>query len=157
MLGYESERRLKNLLVAVGEGERDLEAARQRLCEIRDFAPMSSFERFDRDMIGQISSFEILNFLRDNSVYHVSESEAFALVQFFDNNGNNKLSFQEFIQIVLPCENNILRNITLDRPARRVTRYDHLPRDIELSITNILEKEIDLQRRLEILKRELEV
>ena len=57
----------------------------------------------------------------------------------------------------LPCEDNVLRNITLDRPSRRVTRYDYLPRDIELSITNVIEKEIDLQRRLEILKRELEV
>ena len=157
MLGYESERRLKNLLVAVGDGERDLEAARQRLCGIRDFAPLSAFERFDRDMTGSITSYEIVNFLRDNSVFHVSESESFSLVQFFDSNGNNKLSFQEFIQMLLPCENNVLRNITLDRPSRRVTRYDHLPRDIELCLTNIIEKEIDLQRRLEILKRELEV
>jgi len=157
MLGYESERRLKNLLVAVGDGERELEAARQRLCSIRDFAPLSAFERFDRDMTGFVASYEIVNFLRDNSVYHVSESEAFTLVQFFDSDGNNKLSFQEFLQMFLPCEDNVLRNITLDRPSRRVTRYDHLPRDIELSITNVIEKEIDLQRRLEILKRELEV
>ena len=49
MLGYESERRLKNLLVAVGDGERDLEGARQRLCSIRDFAPHSAFQRLDRD------------------------------------------------------------------------------------------------------------
>jgi len=28
MLGYESERRLKNLLICLGEGERDLEVAR---------------------------------------------------------------------------------------------------------------------------------
>jgi hypothetical protein len=49
MLGYESERRLKNLLVAVGDGERDLEAARQRLCSIRDFAPHAAFQRLDRD------------------------------------------------------------------------------------------------------------
>ena len=97
MLGYESERRLKNLIVAVGDGERDLEAARQRLCSIRDYAPLSSFERFDRDMTGFVTSYEIVNFLRDNSVYHVSESEAFTLVQFFDSNGNNKLAFQEFL------------------------------------------------------------
>lgn len=157
MLGYESERRLKNLLVAIGDGERDLEGARQRLCSIRDFAPHSAFQRLDRDYSTQISSHEIVNFLRDNSVYHVLESEAYNLVQFFDSNGNGRLSFQEFLQMVLPCEDNLLRNMTLDRPSARVGRYDHLPRDIELALTSVIEKEIDLQRRLEILKRELEV
>lgn len=43
MLGYESENRLKNLLVAVGGGEKLLESLRQRLCQIRDFAPFSAF------------------------------------------------------------------------------------------------------------------
>ena len=157
MLGYESERRLKNLLVAIGDGERDLEGARQRLCSIRDFAPHSGFQRLDRDYSTQISSHEIVNFLRDNSVYHVLESEAYNLVQFFDSNGNGRLSFQEFLQMVLPCEDNLLRNMTLDRPSARIGRYDHLPRDIELALTSVIEKEIDLQRRLEILKRELEV
>ena len=157
MLGYESERRLKNFLVGVGDGERNLEAARQRLCNIRDFAPHSAFERLDRDMSAFISSNEVVNFLRDNSVYHVSESEAYSLIEFFDSDGNKRLSFQEFLQLMLPCEDNILRNITLDRPSRRVGRYEYLPRDIELAIANIIEKEIDLQRKLEILKRELEV
>ena len=59
--------------------------------------------------------------------------------------------------MVLPCEDNLLRNMTLDRPSARIGRYDHLPRDIELALTSVIEKEIDLQRRLEILKRELEV
>ena len=67
------------------------------------------------------------------------------------------LSFQEFIQILLPCEDNILRNVVLDRPARRVGKYDVLPRDIELSMVNVLEKEIDLGRRLEILKNQLHI
>lgn len=57
----------------------------------------------------------------------------------------------------LPCEDNFLRNITLDRPSGRVGRYDHLPRDIELAITAVIEGEIDLQRRLEGLKREMEL
>jgi hypothetical protein len=43
MIGYETERRLKNFLAAVGDGELILERARQRLCEIRDFAPESAF------------------------------------------------------------------------------------------------------------------
>jgi len=70
MLGYESERRLKNFLVAVGDGERDLELARQRLCSISDFAPHASFQRLDRDYSLQISSRELGNFLRDNGIYH---------------------------------------------------------------------------------------
>ena len=59
--------------------------------------------------------------------------------------------------MLLPCEDNLLRNITLDRPSRRCGRFDMLPRDIELAMTSVIEKEVDLQRRLEILKRECEV
>ena len=57
--------------------------------------------------------------------------------------------------MLLPCEDNYLRNRTLDRPSRRCGRYDHLPRDIELAVANVIEKEIDLQRTLEASKREL--
>ena len=49
MLGYESERRLKNLLICLGDGERDLENARKKLCIIPDFALHSAFQRIDRD------------------------------------------------------------------------------------------------------------
>jgi len=75
MLGYESEKRLKILMVAISDGECQLERARQRLCEIRDFAPLSAFQRLDRDFREYLTSYEILTFLRDNRVYGVTESE----------------------------------------------------------------------------------
>lgn len=56
----------------------------------------------------------------------------------------------------LPCEDNILRNVTLDRPSRRVGKFDKLPRDIELAMTAVIEKEVDFARKLEILKKELQ-
>ena len=59
--------------------------------------------------------------------------------------------------MLLPCTDNLLRNITLDRPSFRVGRFDSLPYDIERSLVEIIEKEIDLQRRLDILKRDLEI
>lgn len=59
--------------------------------------------------------------------------------------------------MLLPCEDNILRNVALDRPSRRVGRFDCLPRDIELAMTAIMEKEVDFARRLEVLKRELQM
>jgi len=94
-LGFESERRLKDLLVAVGDGERGLEAARQRLCNIRDFAPHSAFQRFDRDCNSFISSHEISTFLRDQRNFGISESETYRLVRFFDSDIDGRLSFQE--------------------------------------------------------------
>jgi hypothetical protein len=95
MLGYESESRLKSLLVAVGDGERGLEAARQRLCTIRDFAPHSSFQRLDRDSNNFISACEILNYLRDQRNFTASETECYRLVKFFDSDEDGRLSFQE--------------------------------------------------------------
>jgi len=157
MLGFESERRLKNLMVAVGDGERDLEAARTRLCAIPDFSLHAAFERVDRNASAAIQSFELTNFLRENHVFHVADGEALELVKFFDSDGNARLTYQEFIQLLLPCEDMVLRNITIDRPPRRCGRFDPLPRDIELCMTTVLEKEIDLQRRIETLKRELQV
>ena len=59
--------------------------------------------------------------------------------------------------MLLPCTDNFLRNMTLDRPSHFVGRYDSLPYDIERALLDILEKEVDLMRRLDILKRELEL
>ncbi len=92
MIGFETERRLKNFLVAIGDGENILERARQRLCEIRDFSPESAFQRIDRDANFYLTSFEILNFLRDNKVYNVTEAECFRLVKFFDSDEDGRLS-----------------------------------------------------------------
>jgi len=78
------------------------------------------------------------------------------LIKFFDSNGNLKLDFQEFIQMLLPCEDNVLRNITIDRPSIRVGRFEQLPRDIELAMSTVITKEVELARRLATLKRDLE-
>ena len=95
MLGYESENRLKNFLVALGDGEGGLENARSRLCRIADFAPHSAFQRFDRDSNGFVTSNEIVAFLRDQRNFGISENECYRLVKFFDSNDCGRLSFQE--------------------------------------------------------------
>ena len=94
-LGFESERRLKDLLVAVGDGERGLEAARIRLCSIGDFAPHSAFQRFDRDSSNFVCSRELITYLRDQRNFGITENETYRLVQFFDSDSDGRLSFQE--------------------------------------------------------------
>jgi len=95
MLGYETERRLTSLLGAVKDGEMKIESQRQRLCLIRDFAPYSAFMRIDRDANEFITSFELLNFLRDNREYTVTERECYNLLKFFDSDEDGRLSFSE--------------------------------------------------------------
>ena len=56
----------------------------------------------------------------------------------------------------MPCEDNLLRLNTLARPTQRVSRFEKLPGDIERSLLEIFEKEINLQRTLDALKRDLE-
>jgi Ca2+-binding EF-hand superfamily protein len=155
MLGLEAQRRLKNFFTAVADGERDLEAARCRLCSIPDFAPRSAFSRVDRDCSGTVSNLEICQFLRDNGIHHVSESEAYNLVVYFDGDGNARLSFDEWVQMNLPCEDNFLRDRSMARIGPSIMRHEGLPRDIELAMCDVIEKEIAMQRNLETLKMDL--
>jgi Ca2+-binding EF-hand superfamily protein len=157
MLSYEGERRLRNFLVAVGDGERDLEFARARLCSISDFVPRAAFQRVDRNASGTVDSIELVNYLNSNGIYHVSESEAYNLVSFFDSDGNKRLTYDEFVQMFLPCEDNYLRDRTTIRAAPTVLAHEVLPRDIESAMCDVIEKEIALQRRLESLKSDLGV
>lgn len=156
MLSYETESRLKNYLVAVGEGELQLETLRQRLCQICDFSPCMAFQRIDRGAYDQVTALDLYNFFRDHCVHSVSEGDLARIVKFFDNNEDSRLSLNEFEQILLPCEDNCLRRIAQDRPALRVARYENLPLDIERGILNIFESEVQLVRKLDLLKRELE-
>ena len=159
MLGYESERRLIELLLTVKDGEQRIESARQRLCLDRDFAPYSAFQRIDRDANEFITAYEIQNFLRDNREYSFSLRECEKLVKFFDSDEDGRLSFLEYLflfyfpsftQIFLPCEDNYLRAQTQDRYAYRVGRFDYLRASLEYSISDILSQELRLMSKVEM-------
>ena len=57
---------------------------------------------------------------------------------------------------MLPCDNNDLRFEVQRRPYSRVGRFDNLEYEIELGLSNILNYELDLIYRIEILIRDLE-
>lgn len=57
--------------------------------------------------------------------------------------------------MILPCEDNFLRRITLERTSFRCGRYDYLPRDIEAALADIIKKELSLLKRLDMLKKDL--
>ena len=116
------------------------------LTKMADSASKSKLSLKQNSIKFQITSMSI-NFYFRFTIWRVFSSH-FKLILFFA---------ISFLQMLLPCTDNLLRNISLDRPSHRVGRYDNLPRDIELALLEIIEKEIDLQRRQDILKRDLEL
>lgn len=56
-------------------------------------SPFTLFQRLDRDGNDYISSFEILNFVRDNGLVGIGEAEVYELVKFFDSNDDGRLNY----------------------------------------------------------------
>ena len=108
----ELEIKSKNFLIALAEGEADLEAARTALCRCYNFVPGDVFSRVNRDDTKGIEVMEILNFLKDNNVTDLDQPEIGHLVHYYDTlekNRNQVLTNDEWNSILLPCEDNALR------------------------------------------------
>jgi len=154
----ETNRKAKNFFIALAEGERELEAARAALCRSYNFVPKDAFSRINRDDSAGIDVVEILNFLKDNNMTDIDGSEIAHLIRYYDTLEKDRLevlSFDEWNSIILPCEDNQLREQVIAREAKEWKDVGRLPADVEGQICDILIKEVGLIRKLEALKKSL--
>lgn len=85
----------------------------------------------------------------------MEEAEVRHLVNYYDTlekDRNQVLTNDEWNSILLPCEDNTLREQVLAREAAPWKDIGRLPSDIEGQVTDILAKEVGLMRKLEALK-----
>jgi hypothetical protein len=54
--------------------------------------------------------------------------------------------------MLLPCEDNQLRQAVLDRKSARIGRFDHLPIDIDQALTAVIEHELSILKDSEFYK-----
>ena len=64
---------------------------------MEDFTLQRAFQRLDRKGTKNIAAPEIIEFMKENKVYQISQKAASELVQFYDNDQNKKLDYDEFI------------------------------------------------------------
>jgi len=132
-----------------------VENARLDLAEHYSFESVVGFNRIDTDQTGEIDASDVKAFCDDNNL-NCSLDEAARLIDQYDENGNGKLSYGEFCQLVLPATNDHLRSIAKSREAEyRYIKSAFLSSPIESALVNLVTKEIEYQRAVEEVKREL--
>ena len=82
------------------------------------------------------------------------ESECQQLVRYFDNSEIGQLNFDDFLQILLPCESVELRTLLL-RKQNLLSHAGFLDFNIEKELSMLVYKEILFARQLETLKMQL--
>jgi hypothetical protein len=110
LVSEKTKKLLKKLLLKIAKNELDLELKRQYLASNEHMEPYALFTRIDRNIDGFISPMELLHFLRDNNVHNMTEADCYYIVKFFDADEDGRLHFPDFMQMVLPCDNNVLRS-----------------------------------------------
>lgn len=78
------------------------------------------------------------------------------IIHQYDENSNGRLSYGEFCQLILPSTNDHLREVAKSREAEyRYIKSAFLPRPVENALANLFTKELEYQRTIDEIKREL--
>ncbi len=134
------------------------------MAEQRAFEPYAAFQRLDRHYRGYLTSTDLRNFLqfviRSENVSResgtaASEREVFAVLKHYDRDQDGKLSFKEFLAIVLPLNNPALRSTATQREPYKVGPADFLPHEVEVALSRLLGKEVETNRIIEEIKQDL--
>ena len=109
-LSHEDQLLLKQAILTFSRGERSIERQRQHVAVIPEFEPHAAFQRINRNQDGHISSMELLQFLRSNNVEDATEADTAYIVKFFDSDEDGVLDYEDFLQLVMPCDDAYLRS-----------------------------------------------
>jgi len=154
MIGLTTEYKLANLLNALSNGEKDIEISRQVLAERSAFEPYTAFKRLTRLATGSLTVYQVVDFLRENS-FHVLEKDVRNVFRLYSTSADGRLSYTDFLEVVLPRTNSVLRTICTQRDSYYVADDEVLLYEVEHGLAKIFDKEVALSRKVELLKEDL--
>ena len=117
------------------------------------FEPYTVFKRLSSKETF-ITSSDIFQFLKDNNI-NISVRDSYLLIKLYDSNTDGKLSFTEFINGILPQDDDNLRRECASRKSYDTGKNNKLPYDIEYGVSRIFEEEINALNQINNLKAEL--
>ncbi len=138
------------------EQELSAEKLRQVLCSMREFEPYAAFKRIDRGNVGLVEKRALCQFMRENGFRELEPEDFGSLIRYFDLDGDRKLNYHDFLQILLPCDDAYLRAAATQRSNADLPRCEFLPMRVERALSQLLYKEVRYQLRVDQMKRALE-
>lgn len=100
------------------------------MAEVYCFEPRAAFKRIDRGKNFLISAWDLVDFLRDNSLF-VTTVDARVLIAAYDADKDGGLDFKEFEKLVLSASAHNLKMKVYGRPEKFIGIRDRLHFDIE--------------------------
>ncbi|CDW74571.1 ef hand family protein [Stylonychia lemnae] len=146
MLSLETEARIAKIFL--------IEGTRQVLAEEPDFEPLTAFNRIDFDRKGRLDANDICEFLQANNV-QITPQDAQSLITEFDTDQDGYLCQEEFIDLILPNNNNALRREAASRTPYYINKSQKLSFNTEYALVKVIQQEIILLQELNEIKTEL--
>ena len=110
-----------------------------------------AFKRIDVENKGFLEPFDLHRYLR-LTISDVCQLDSDLIVKFFDANQDGKLTYHDFLSIVLPCEDKELRSSIAQRETKDAVE---ITLEQERCLVELLADEIALQRVVEEKKLKL--
>ena len=140
MLSRKIQSKISDIFISLAEAERDVEITRQVLTENKDYNSYQIFYYLDSDKKNYIEDLDIINYLKSKNIFS-NEIEARLLIFYYDNNLDNNLNFEEFVNLI---ESKLLNK----REKAKEKLEGILSFSIDYALTKLLEKEIIYARKI---------
>ena len=89
-------------------------------------------------------------------VDYANEVECMYAVKFFDKDEDGLLTFEDYLQMTLPCDDVKARADAVQRPNYKVPNGSTLPKHLEYELSRLFEKEVHYHLKVEHEKKTLE-
>jgi Ca2+-binding EF-hand superfamily protein len=120
---------------------------------MRDFEPYTAFKRIDRENTGFVDAESLTYFQRENGFRELEPEDFKQMIRYFDLDGDKRLNYHDFLQILLPCDDAYLRAAASQRPNNELPRHEYLPMRVERALSQLIFKEVRLQLKADQMKR----
>ena len=133
----------------IASEERRIELKRQFLADQQDFEPYLAFRRILRSKPNGIDPLGLDSFFSENMM-NCSQAKASDLIQHYDYDEDELLSYKEFMDIVLPREHPDLRAFVTQKDCEdfNINGQEILSKETENALADVLISEIQLMERL---------